>query len=374
MTTFHFPLPVIEIATRLDTAGFEAWAVGGAVRDTLWGIEPHDWDVATDARPADIARVFGADFRPGFGEGHGVCLVVVGGMNVEVATFRRDVACDGRRADVEFSADISADIIRRDFTVNAIAVEILTGVIVAPVGALDDIETRTIRFVGSAEERLEEDNLRALRFIRFSFRAGCSPDISDAQTVREFIRSRFPGLLSAERIWAEIVRIAETGFDGLWAVVNTGLFQSIFPAFNPVMMNIPNATPIVQIASMFVGQSWAAREFCDFMRVSNEERDIIEGVARWNVLPPVTNRAGRASVIRSHSRHIGAICSIFNVDPNEAREIIERTIPINGSDVVAFGWSGQDVGRILAELVRINDTMGGWMSRETAMRIVEEWA
>lgn len=161
------PTEVRDLTRRLRERGYRGWVVGGCVRDVLRGAEPADWDVCTDARPEDLMRVFPKAIPTGLA--HGTVTVITKGRHVEVTTLRGEGAyTDGRRPDsVEFTDDIVADLARRDFTVNAIAIDAFSGMLVDPFEGQRDLAARVLRAVGDAEERFSEDGLRALRAARF---------------------------------------------------------------------------------------------------------------------------------------------------------------------------------------------------------------
>ena len=176
---FAIPEPVQEILRRLERAGYEAWCVGGAVRDTLLGLPPGDWDVTTSAPPEVTLELFAPNALP-TGLRHGT--VTAGG--VEITTFRRDGDyLDHRRPDhVEFTSSLAEDLARRDFTVNAIALN-LRGELADPFGGRRDLAARTLRAVGDPESRFREDALRILRGLRFASRLGFSIDPETAGAV-----------------------------------------------------------------------------------------------------------------------------------------------------------------------------------------------
>lgn len=156
------------LLAALSVAGHQALFVGGCVRNALLGLAVADVDICTDAAPDEVTRIAGA---AGFkvvptGIAHGTVTVVAGDAVHEVTTFRRDVATDGRRATVAFSADIAEDAARRDLTINALYAR-PDGTVIDPLGALPDLAARRVRFVGQAEARIREDFLRILRFFRF---------------------------------------------------------------------------------------------------------------------------------------------------------------------------------------------------------------
>ncbi|SEH96923.1 CCA tRNA nucleotidyltransferase [Paracoccus alkenifer] len=145
-----------------------ALIVGGAVRNALLGQPVSDIDIATDARPQVVMeRAAAAGLRPvPTGIDHGTVTVVAGGRGFEVTSFRRDVATDGRRAEVAFSDRLEDDASRRDFTINALYAD-AEGEVIDPVGGLVDLAARRLRFVGDPDQRIAEDYLRILRFFRF---------------------------------------------------------------------------------------------------------------------------------------------------------------------------------------------------------------
>ena len=162
---------VLDIAKKLENAGFETWCVGGAVRDALLG-HPHlDWDLATAATPQQVRRLFRRTIPVGIEFGT-VGVLDDRGVMHEVTTFRRDVKTDGRHAVVEFGASLEDDLARRDFTINAIAWSPSRKVLLDPFGGEADLRAGIVRAVGAPAERMREDRLRALRGIRFASRFG----------------------------------------------------------------------------------------------------------------------------------------------------------------------------------------------------------
>jgi tRNA nucleotidyltransferase (CCA-adding enzyme) len=161
------PNDVRFICKTLSEHGKRAWIVGGCVRDALLGREVNDWDVATDARPEEVVKIFPRTIPTGIK--HGTITVLVHNKPFEVTTLRGEGAyTDGRRPDtVEFVDDITADLARRDFTVNAIALDPTSGALIDPFHGQDDLKNKILRAVGNADERFREDGLRVLRAARF---------------------------------------------------------------------------------------------------------------------------------------------------------------------------------------------------------------
>ena len=213
------PENVREILDRLEKAGYEAWCVGGAVRDALLGLEPGDWDVASSAPPEAVLELFAPNALP-TGLRHGT-VTVGGGRGVEVTTFRRDGAyLDNRHPDrVEFTRSLTEDLSRRDFTVNAIAVS-LGGELADPFGGREDLERRVLRAVGDPEKRFGEDALRILRGLRFAARLGFAIEPGTAAAIRrcapllehiapERIRSELTGILCGDHVLEVLLEYPE---------------------------------------------------------------------------------------------------------------------------------------------------------------------
>ena len=171
MTAFDLslvPKDVFTIVEKLRAAGRYSWIVGGCVRDSLLGKPVADWDVATEAKPNELMKIFPRAIPTGLQ--HGTVTLVLGGHHYEITTLRGEAAySDGRRPDaVHFVEEIESDLARRDFTMNAIAVDPTNGALIDPFGGRKDIDAKVIRAVGKAVERFSEDGLRVLRGARFS--------------------------------------------------------------------------------------------------------------------------------------------------------------------------------------------------------------
>ena len=218
-----------RVADKLQEKGFQAYFVGGCVRDLLREAEPKDYDVATDALPEQVLDLFPHSLA--VGAQFGVVMVVEGGHRVEVATFRNDgLYSDGRRPDeVSFSSEPREDVLRRDFTVNGLLMNPATGEVLDFVEGKQDIKRGLIRAIGNPERRFEEDRLRMLRAVRF---AACLSYEIDPETFAAIRRlsGNIAGV-SAERVRDELIRIlcggrARRGFELL---DETGLLQEVLP-------------------------------------------------------------------------------------------------------------------------------------------------
>ena len=225
----HPPRDVVWIARRLEDAGFQTWAVGGAVRDALVGRVPGDWDLATAARPGDVRRLFRRTIPVGIEHGT-VGVLGSDGKMVEVTTFRRDVETDGRHARVHFSDTVEEDLQRRDFTINAVAWHPRTHEIRDPHGGVADLRAGVLRTVGDPAERFREDRLRVLRALRFAGRFGLRVDPATWEAARA-IAAQLP-LLSAERVREELMktlREVRRPSDSLRLYEGSGALASLYP-------------------------------------------------------------------------------------------------------------------------------------------------
>ena len=191
------PEPVVAIVRTLESAGHEAWCVGGALRDAVLQLPHSDFDVATSAPPPVVRSLFRRTVPVGERFGTIGVLDPAGALH-EVTTFRRDVTTDGRHAVVAFGVSLDDDLARRDFTINALAYHPLRAAWRDPFGGATDLAAGVIRAVGTADERFREDYLRILRALRFAARF----DFTIEPATWDALRTAAPGLdaLSAERV------------------------------------------------------------------------------------------------------------------------------------------------------------------------------
>lgn len=202
------PAPLLTLVRVLGAETGDTRIVGGAVRDSLAGLAIHDIDLATRLLPEEVARrAEAAGFKPvPTGIAHGTVTVVAEGRPYEVTTLRRDVSTDGRHATIAFSDDWREDASRRDFTINALYADPLTGEIFDWFGGRDDLAAGLVRFIGDPLTRIAEDHLRILRFFRFQARFGRGAPDSEALAACT-ARANDLMALSRERIADELLRL-----------------------------------------------------------------------------------------------------------------------------------------------------------------------
>lgn len=203
---FEIPDGARHILQTLSSAGYEAYLVGGCVRDLLRGVEPHDWDICTSALPEETERCFAGQRVIETGLKHGTVTVMDKGEPYEITTYRTEGPySDSRRPDfVRFVANLEEDLARRDFTMNAIAMD-LQGNLRDPFGGASDIKSSLIRCVGEPGLRFQEDGLRVMRTLRFAAVFGYEIEEQTAQAVHK--NRAMLGRVAAERINTELCKL-----------------------------------------------------------------------------------------------------------------------------------------------------------------------
>lgn len=364
----------------LSKTGAETRVVGGAVRDALLGLPPHEIDLATTALPDAVlaaARDAGLKGVP-TGIEHGTVTIVVAGTPFEVTTLREDVETDGRFAKVRFGGDFEQDAKRRDFTINALSLS-FDGEIHDYTDALADIEARRIRFIGDAATRIREDYLRILRFFRFNASHGEGP--FDREGLHESIVARENlSRLSRERIRAELMKLllARRAPDVLRAMSHAGVIEVIlgigYPsrlqrlAAREAALGKP-ADAALRLAAFSVLTAEDAERLRERLRLSNDEFARLAAAAR--TLAPLHGRdtpppephlremlflcGARAAADALALAHAESAAAADNPDWREAARYLKETptpdFPIKGADLIARGVApGKQLGDALRTL------------------------
>ncbi len=346
---------VLDIARRLEEAGFEAWCVGGAIRDALLGGDPLDWDLASPATPDQVRDIFGRKRTIPIGVEFGTVSVLDdAGIPHEITTFRRDVRTDGRHAEVEFGVSLDDDLARRDFTINAIAYRPRTGDVRDPFGGQKDIVARIVRAVGDPEQRMREDRLRALRAIRFSARYGFAIDPATRAAISE--SAHHLTRLSAERVQQELVKTmaqVQAPSDALRLWRETGALAVLVPALA--------ALDDVALATL----DHLARDGACGRQLPQRTSNRIAAL----FLDSAPTQVRAAMIALRFSKH----------ETNWATAMAERWVgvaPSIASALASGAPSDEDVRRWLAKLGRLH--AGGFLrvaeARWTAMRVAGQAA
>lgn len=364
----------VRVFAALSGDGIETRAVGGAVRNTLLGLEVTEVDLATTALPKmvmTLARKAGLKAIP-TGIAHGTVTVVADGESFEVTTLRRDVETFGRRATIAFTEDWAEDAMRRDFTLNALYAD-ADGTLYDPLGGYEDLIAGRVRFIGEADARIEEDYLRILRFFRFNAYYGKEP--LDAAGLAACVRQH-EGIvkLSAERVAGELRRIlvAPHAFTAIEALFDYGLLSDLLSApprlqrlrrliaIEEALQREPD--PALRLAALSVFALEDAPRLAARFKLSNAEQAVLalgadEGID--SALPDV-DAAKRLlyGVGPEHfPLHVLIAWAGRGAAPDEERwrdalTLSERwkapAFPLRGQDITALGtFKGPEIGEIL---------------------------
>lgn len=231
--SIRMPKKAEYIIEQLEAAGYEAYIVGGCVRDAMLGREPEDWDITTSASPFQVKNIFPRTIDTGIQ--HGTVTVMLEKEGFEVTTYRIDGAYeDGRHpASVWFTRELLEDLKRRDFTINAMAYNPRTG-LVDRFGGIEDLKKRIIRCVGCAEERFAEDALRILRAVRFAAQLDFKIELKTQQAVRSLAANLCK--ISAERIQTELTKLLVSAHpERIRDAYKLGITSAVIPEFDRLM-------------------------------------------------------------------------------------------------------------------------------------------
>ena len=371
-----------RLLKALDAKGGHARFVGGAVRDFLLGEHPDDLDLATDHRPdAVIQRLERAGIKAiPTGIEHGTLTAISSGTIVEVTSLRADVSTDGRRATVEFTADWAADAGRRDFTINAIYADPYSGELFDYFGGLDDLQSRTVRFIGEPLQRIAEDHLRILRYFRFHARYGHGdPDPHALQACTE--RANDLMALSRERIADELLKLLalDDPTPTVRLMLDRGLFAPVVPEIKDAarLAELAGAEraagiapdPLRRLSALLPADAEVATSVAARLKLSNKAKKRLAGAAELSLGPNPQSLAYRVGTESAVDRLLLA------GKPAEAHEIaawVPPRLPISGGRLIARGVpEGPEVARTLK---RIEDTWeaAGFPTGEQFDALVEQ--
>lgn len=379
----RIPEQVEGIISKLNENGFEAYAVGGCVRDTLLGREPGDWDITTSARPEQVKQIFRRTVDTGIQ--HGTVTIMVNHTGFEVTTYRIDgVYEDGRHPkSVEFTANLHADLMRRDFTINAMAYSHKTG-IVDCFGGMEDLKHGVIRCVGNASDRFSEDALRMLRAVRFSAQLGFLIDEETKYAMTSMACNLIQ--VSKERIQTELSKLLLSSCpERMDLICGTGLSAYVSQAFhNAALMGMGQTVSYSGLAAE-KHLRWAA-----FLRnLSHDEAVIVlkdlkmdndtifraTELVRWWKRPIEADRYQIRLVMSQMSKELfdDLLTLKSQISCNEETpELLEfikglagkireegdcismKDLAVNGSDLIKAGMSpGKELGEMLDKMFQL---------------------
>ncbi len=363
MSSFIIPNQIQAFLRHLESAGYQGYLVGGCVRDGLLNLAPHDWDVCTDALPQELLALFPNALT--YGMRHGTVTVNWYQTLIEVTTFRsEDTYSDHRRPDhVAFIKDLRTDLARRDFTINAIAMD-ADARVHDPFGGVQDLHAGIIRAVGLPEERFREDALRMLRAIRFSAQLGFSIDSKTRNAIVSC--SSLATSLSAERVSQEVEKTLLTANpERISEMIMSGLLKQWLAESIP---DHPEKLKRIKCERI--------HRWCGFsLMMQNEEmlnllrldRKTIEVCSRCLVIRKQENRdiVFWKQTIHQYGREIAQIASevLSSWDKTNDEQIMHSILKsgecctvselaISGSDVQALGFSGKEIGTALETALR----------------------
>lgn len=330
--------------------------VGGAVRDTLLGLEVKDIDLATTLLPAEvIARLDRADIRSvPTGIEHGTVTAILKSGPVEITTLRHDVSTDGRRATVAFSTEWQEDAARRDFTINALYADPVTREISDYFSGLADLAERRVRFIGDARERIREDHLRILRYFRFQARFGSQPADAEAEAACQELAATLKGL-SRERIGMEMMNLLGLADPAptIARMDQLGVLAVVLPEAQPDALarltsheQAQQAAPdaLRRLAALLPADPALASQVASRFRLSNAAKKRLVTAAR---------RTDEAEAPRALAYRLGREEALDRLllagsDISALNGWDTPTFPMKGGEIMARGVAaGPDIARIL---------------------------
>ena len=362
------PKYVRQVLVTLQGRGFPAYLVGGCVRDMLLGVRPQDWDVCTGALPEQLLEIFPGS-RP-TGLQHGTVTVMMDSHSVEVTTFRTEGSyTDHRHPDmVQFVGDLTADLSRRDFTMNAIAIS-ADGLIADTFGGAEDIRRQVIRCVGDPEKRFEEDALRMFRALRFSARLGFTIDLFTMEGIRA--KASLAAFLAAERVRDELeklllTRSPETVFSLVWLGLLTRYLSPGLP--DPALLQkldkLPRKAQVRWAGLCHVlgaaGCIPSAEGFLTALRLDHSTVRMASDTAGILAAPPPDSDLERKRLLKRYgvdTLRCALACRDAFTGARESRELRRilksgecfslRHLAVSGDDLLALGLRGRAVGEML---------------------------
>ena len=367
------PKYVRQILFSLQSRGFAAYLVGGCVRDILLGVRPQDWDICTAALPEQVLDVFPGS-RP-TGIKHGTVTVVIGSRSAEVTTFRSEGDYTDHRhpSSVAFVGDLTTDLMRRDFTMNAMAVS-ADGLIIDPYGGAEDIRRGCIRCVGAPEKRFDEDALRMLRAFRFSSRLGF--EIEPATLAAIGKKAPLAAGLAAERVSAEVEKILLTARpETLNTVISLGLIDKYLDR-----RAAPEEEQLHRIAALpkkslerwaalcrlltVSGAIRSAEQFLPALRLDsrsirccNDACEMLESPApgsphEWKKLLRQYGVDSVSCAARCHDALCGgSSCRALKAVIKSGECFSMKQLAVDGDDLAALGLRGRELGEMLSFLL-----------------------
>ncbi len=365
--TFNLPDFVLYCLNKLENNGFEAWCVGGAVRDHIMGKQPFDYDITTNALPEDIIKLFPKTVPTGLQ--HGTVTVVTDGGNVEITTYRADGEyLDNRTPEnVTFVSNVDADLSRRDFTMNAVCYNPKHG-IYDPQNGVEDINRKIIRAIGDPERRFKEDALRIMRAFRFSAELGFKIEENTQKAAISLC-----GLLesiSVERIFSELKRALKAKFaQNIESLFKSGAFSFLGFEFTGFPQNFNSFPSDFSLRFACLCQMTKTEPEKILQRLKSDNTTIINvNNYYWLLNQPLPESKAdikmllKRIIMPSLLERIFDVYTVSGIDTQQLfgylKEIIEQKEPyllqmldIRGIDLIELGFHGKEIGEKLEYLL-----------------------
>ena len=368
-----------KVVNTLNKNGFEAFVVGGAVRDAMLGQNPDDWDVTTNAPAERIKECFDRHFDTGIK--HGTITVLMDKKPVEVTTYRIDGEYkDNRRPEtVAFTTDIREDLKRRDFTINAMAYNDEVG-LVDLYGGAEDLKNKIIRCVGDADTRFGEDALRIMRAIRFAARLGFE---IEEKTFDSIVKNRFLlENISAERIQAELVKMLETS-DNLQLLFKSGVAEVIIPEvdYKNITLNTP-ADREIKLSALLYNVA-DGRDFFNRLKFDNATKHNVLKIIECTRADMGTTDYEIKKLLNKYGEVLFEkaliVSGCYGRDISLQKDILQRVksepyslkhLAVTGNDIISLGIRGKEIGMVMNELLQIVMKNPGMNNKETLTDLV----
>ncbi len=346
MQSFVLPPSAAEVIERLEAAGFEAYLVGGCVRDFLRGAVPHDFDVTTSALPEELQRVFSDRRTVETGLRHGTLTVLCEGDAIEVTTYRVDGDyTDRRRPDrVTFTPSLTEDLARRDLTVNAMAYSPSRG-LVDPFGGREDLMDHRLRAVGPPERRFTEDALRILRVLRFAATLDYTIEAETAAAVRKMAHT--VRVVAAERIREELFRLVLGAGAARILSEYRDVIAEVLPeaVTQPALGDLPEVLPVRLAAMLFASGENAAEAALLRLRTDRATQAATLALCRLATAPLTPERPFLCRLLRAEGAtavtdalRLRAVLGYRDSEVAKAiREILDTGFPYRLSDLAIAG-------------------------------------
>lgn len=358
MKRLNIPQGVASVMEKINVAGREAYLVGGCVRDAYRGQMPHDYDITTSALPEEMLKIFAEERVIPTGLQHGTVTVLTAEGPVEVTTYRQDGDySDHRHPDgVTFTRSLQEDLARRDFTMNAMAMD-REGEWVDPFGGREDLDRGLIRCVGEAERRFEEDALRILRGLRFAARLGFSLEKETARAME--VKKHLLKEIAAERIFSELCGLLEGEYAAEVLADYGNVLVPVLPELKldahslSVLKKLPQE-PSLRLAALL---SWKDRAVLNRLKVSNvfKEEVLLLLRERDTICPPERIAVRRRMSVLGAKSFI-TLCRYQQAEACRliAEQLLEngaclsvRQLAVGGKELAALGYRGPAIGNAL---------------------------